>query len=63
MISNSGNASETETNHLFNRFTKGGGNPESVGLGLSIVKKITTYYGLLINYLYINNIHEIRVDF
>ena len=62
-ISNSGNLLSIDPDHLFNRFTKGGSSPESIGLGLSIVKKITTYYGLSINYLYSNYTHEIQIDF
>jgi two-component system, OmpR family, sensor histidine kinase QseC len=62
-ISNSGGSLKTETDHLFNRFTKGGSNHESVGLGLSIVKKIINYYDLSINYSYSNYTHEIKIDF
>ena len=62
-ISNSGNTLKTDTNLLFNRFTKNSLNNESVGLGLSIVKRITNYYNLPINYLYSNQKHEIRVEF
>lgn len=62
-ISNSGNSLKIGTDHLFNRFTKGSSNPESVGLGLSIVKKIVNYYNLSINYDYSNYTHEIKIDF
>lgn len=62
-ISNSGNSLNIDPDQLFNRFTKRGANPESVGLGLSIVKKIINYYGLSINYLYSHNTHAIIIDF
>ncbi len=62
-ISNIGNSLNINPNQLFNRFTKRGSNPESVGLGLSIVKKIVNYYGQSINYEYSNSIHTIIIDF
>lgn len=62
-ILNSGSTLRVDANNLFNRFTKGESSPESVGLGLSIVKKITTYYNISIRYLYENNIHEIELVF
>jgi len=62
-VSNSGSSLNIDTNLLFNRFTKGGSDHESVGLGLSIVKRIINYYGLSIDYLYSNHTHEIKIDF
>jgi signal transduction histidine kinase len=63
IISNSGHTLKIDANLLFNRFTKGSAENDSVGLGLSIVKRIANYYNLSISYLYSNNVHEIRIDF
>jgi signal transduction histidine kinase len=63
IISNSGHTLKIDANLLFNRFTKGSIGNDSVGLGLSIVKRIANYYNLSISYLYSNNVHEIRIDF
>ncbi len=46
---------------LFKRFHKGSDNPHSVGLGLSIVKKITDSYGMTITYTYHDTVHELKI--
>jgi K+-sensing histidine kinase KdpD len=46
---------------LFKRFHKSSDNPQSVGLGLSIVKEITESYGMKIIYSCHNDIHEIKL--
>jgi signal transduction histidine kinase len=46
---------------LFKRFHKSSDNPQSVGLGLSIVKEITESYGMKIIYSYHDDIHEIKL--
>jgi signal transduction histidine kinase len=48
---------------LFKRFHKSSNNPQSVGLGLSIVKKITESYGMQINYTCHDEIHEIKLRY
>ena len=48
---------------LFMRFQKGSNNPQSVGLGLSIVKKIADSYGMQITYTCQNTIHEIKLQY
>ena len=48
-ITNSTNTVVTNEEELFDRFKKGNVNTESIGLGLSIVKKITELYDLSIN--------------
>jgi signal transduction histidine kinase len=62
-ISNTGLPLTTDPELLFRRFNKGGDNPQSVGLGLSIVRKITDNYKMTINYSYSDNIHMMRLNF
>lgn len=62
-ISNTGLPLTTDPELLFRRFNKGGDNPQSVGLGLSIVRKITDNYKMTINYSYSRNIHIMRLNY
>jgi signal transduction histidine kinase len=62
-ISNSGLPLTIDPEQLFRRFHKKSENPHSVGLGLSIVKKIVDTYKMKIEYTCIGNIHELRLDF
>jgi signal transduction histidine kinase len=62
-IANSGLPLTIDPEDLFKRFYKGSDNPQSVGLGLSIVKKITEGYGMTINYSNHDNTHEIRLRY
>jgi K+-sensing histidine kinase KdpD len=62
-VSNTGLPMTTDPEDLFNRFHKSNDNPQSVGLGLSIVKKITESYGMVITYTCHNTIHEIRLRY
>jgi len=48
---------------LFRRFHKASDNPQSVGLGLSIVKKITDSYGMQVTYTCRDTIHEIILQY
>jgi signal transduction histidine kinase len=50
VLSNSGQPLVTNPELLFKRFYKGSDHPQSVGLGLSIVRKITELYGMMISY-------------
>jgi signal transduction histidine kinase len=61
IISNSGLPLTTNPDDLFRRFHKNSDHPQSVGLGLSIVKKITDNYGMLISYTYKDSIHTIQL--
>lgn len=61
LISNSGNPLDVEPSNLFKRFTKDKSKSDSLGLGLTIVKKITDLYLLEINYSYKNGIHQIVI--
>jgi signal transduction histidine kinase len=63
IFTNSGLPLTSDSENLFRRFHKGSTNPQSVGLGLSIVKKITDSYGMLISYANIDPIHEIRLKY
>ncbi len=63
IISNSGAPLKTDPELLFRRFHKKSENPQSVGLGLSIVKKITETYKMEIKYTCTGNIHELRLDY
>ena len=62
LISNTGEAPIVSTEHYFNRFYSKNAN-ESLGLGLSIVKKIIEYYHFKINYVYSNEEHQISINF
>jgi signal transduction histidine kinase len=63
IISNAGPSMTIDPEFLFRRFHKGSDNPHSVGLGLSIVKKITETYGMNITYTCKDSVHEIRLQF
>jgi signal transduction histidine kinase len=62
-IENSGLPLKTNPEYLFRRFNKESDNPQSVGLGLSIVKKITESYKMEITYNYLNEIHSVTVKY
>jgi signal transduction histidine kinase len=62
-LSNSGSSMRTNPDDLFRRFHKNSENPQSVGLGLSIVKKITDSYGMVITYKCIDTTHELRLSY
>jgi signal transduction histidine kinase len=62
-ITNSGLPLTVNPEDLFKRFYKGSDNPQSVGLGLSIVKKITDGYGMNITYNYSDCVHEIKLQY
>jgi signal transduction histidine kinase len=62
-ISNSGVPLKTEPELLFRRFHKVSDNPQSVGLGLSIVKKIADIYKMKITYSCSGNIHELMLEY
>lgn len=62
-VINSGLPLKTNPELLFRRFYKGSDNPQSVGLGLSIVKKITDTYNIQITYNYNDNIHEMNLRY
>jgi signal transduction histidine kinase len=62
-ITNSGLPLTINAELLFKRFYKGTDNPQSVGLGLSIVKKITDSNGMNIIYTCRDSVHEIKLQY
>jgi len=63
LIENTGRDPGIPTKQLFNRFKRTGKNIESVGLGLSLIKRIADYYKMTIEYTYNNNWHLIKITF
>ena len=62
-LTNSGPPMRTNPEELFKRFHKNSENPQSVGLGLSIVKKITDSYGMVITYKCNETVHELKLRY
>jgi signal transduction histidine kinase len=62
-VSNTGNPLEIPSEKMFERFQKSGSSPESVGLGLSIVKQICETYNFRLNYSHARGVHTISVSF
>jgi signal transduction histidine kinase len=63
ILTNAGLASTINPEDLFKRFHKNSNNPQSVGLGLSIVKKIAETYGMQINYFCHDTTHVIKLRY
>jgi signal transduction histidine kinase len=63
ILTNTGLALTIDPEDLFRRFHKNINNPQSVGLGLSIVKKITETYGMQINYTFHDSIHVLKLHY
>ncbi len=63
IVSNTGIPLATNTDELFERFKKDNVNSESLGLGLSIVKKICERYNFSIKYNSITQLHKITIQF
>ena len=62
-ISNTGIPLKSDPSELFERFKKDTVSSESLGLGLSIVKKICERYGYGINYNYSDPMHTTTITF
>jgi len=62
-IANSGSPLKISTAQLFQRFKKGNQTADSLGLGLSIVKKICDFYNFDIRYSYQNQLHTFKITF
>ncbi len=60
-ISNTGHELNLEPHVLFERFRKSDYHTESVGLGLSIVRKITDLFRLQITYEYTDGMHILKI--
>lgn len=63
VFSNTGQSSALKNEKLFNRFSKSNPSSQGNGLGLAIIKKITTLNGWKINYTFNNNLHIFSVKF
>lgn len=62
-IKNSGKKLNISQEDLFKRFTKSSNRPDSLGLGLAIIKKICDYYHFSIQYSCQDNFHVITIIF
>lgn len=62
VISNTGKDPEVDPDQLFERFRKAEQSSESIGLGLSIIKRIVDQNDLSIHYSYLDNWHRIEID-
>jgi signal transduction histidine kinase len=64
VVKNTGPAPSTEPQELFKRFKKSEPNTDSIGLGLSIVKRIATRSGFVVSYRYTDEaLHKITLWF
>lgn len=63
VVSNSGVEGPLDENLLFRRFHKSSSSPESLGLGLAIVRKICALYDFEIKYSFGNGLHCMKVHF
>jgi signal transduction histidine kinase len=61
IVSNSGKPLTKPANEMFERFAKDETNPDSLGLGLSIVKLICDYSNLDIGYYHKEGLHELII--
>lgn len=61
-LSNTGHALISPPERLFERFKKEGTGPDSVGLGLAIIKEICTNYNLQINYTVGDGWHQFCIS-
>lgn len=62
-IANTGPELSIPSDQIFNRFVRSLSSSESIGLGLSLVKKICELYDFDIQYLYENKLHKLTVYF
>jgi signal transduction histidine kinase len=61
-ISNSGADLQGDPENYFERFRKGGAHSDSVGLGLSIARKIAQLYQIGLSYQHQQGMHLITLD-
>lgn len=62
-VANSGEPLSILKEDLFIRFKKNNNSNDSLGLGLSIVKSIVTFYNYSIDYRYVDHLHTFTVHF
>lgn len=60
-IENTGKVLTKNPEDLFDRFSRDNDNPDSLGLGLSIVKTICDYSNLIVDYYHKDGLHELVV--
>ena len=60
-LSNTGGQLSSDPDRLFERFKKESTGPDSVGLGLAIVRQICDSYGLNVSYQNVANLHTISL--
>ena len=63
VVSNSGDEPKLKPSELFERFKKESTSPESLGLGLSIVKTICDSYGFDVSYHFTDGMHVMKITF
>ena len=63
LITNTGPKIDIPTEQLFNRFVRSQSSNDSIGLGLSLVKKISELYEFDIKYVFEDKLHKISVTF
>jgi signal transduction histidine kinase len=63
ILSNTGIPLKTNSSNLFERFVKDNSASDSLGLGLSIVKKICIQYSYDVTYNYVDKKHTVTVKF
>lgn len=63
LIRNTGREQEFTNETIFLRFNKGKYDPESIGIGLALVKKICTIYNFDILYNFHQNWHQFEIKF
>jgi len=63
LIKNSGKKLTANPEKLFTRFAKANPESESLGIGLSIVKKICDLYGFAVEYIFVDGLHQIKIHF
>ena len=63
LIKNTGKPLEISSNEIFERFIKSGNKPDSTGLGLSMVHRITSYYDYTISYKNSDIWHTVIIHF
>jgi len=62
-ISNTGPLFDIPPDQLFNRFVRAQNTTDSLGLGLSLVKKICELYNFDVQYIFKDNLHKLIVTF
>ncbi len=63
LITNTGTALQNYHANMFERFKKDKMDSDSLGLGLSIVKRICDLYNFTVTYNYDNNLHSLKIVF